>query len=363
MGGAVILLPPHEQWRQWNGRPPADTEDLEQPYRLLAERGYQYERVDLNAFPKNPAARAHPLFKAIDPLRALAILTRKRRTMVAICFFESAALVLLMLRRLFLFRGKVIVVDLGLPDWRPRKILLDFVVPRADAILPYSVAQANAIRTTWPSAKLVVPVQAQVDVTFFAEAADQADGPVLAIGDDRSRDYGTLLQSATTILHPVVIRSRLIAPISGLPNVSILSSALPYTAYRDMLATASIIVLPLHPQVNGGGTSVIVQAMATGKAVVVSASPGVVDYVEDGVTALVVPCHDPVALAAAVNRLLTDHDLRRRMGKAARARAIQFNSYAAWADTLERVITQVTAAEPVPNQAEARPAEIAPRKG
>ena len=83
--------------------------------------------------------------------------------------------------------------------------------------------------------------------------------------------------------------------------------------------------------------------MATGKAVVVSASPGVIDYVEDGVTALVVPCGDADALRDAVNRLLTDHDLRRRMGAAARERAMRYNSYEAWADTLESVARQVSA--------------------
>ena len=340
MAHSLLLLPPHDAWPAWTGAPPLDDEDREKPYRLLNTRGYCYARLDLNGFPVNPAARAHPVFKPLDPLRALTVMLR-RRPAVVICFFESSALLVLLLRRVFRFRGKVVVVDLSLPGWRPKTAILNLAVPRADAILPYSVAQAHAIHDTWPDAKLVYPVQAQVDPEFYAETPDQPDGPVLAVGDDVSRDYPTLLAAAGSVPHRIAIRSKRLQQDGLPPNVEILSDPLPLPAYRDLLGTASIMVLPLAPMVNGGGTSALVQAMACGKAVVVSASPGIADYVEDGVTGLVVPCHDPDALAVATNRLLTDHELRRRMGAAARQRALRLNSYEAWADTIDTVVKLV----------------------
>ena len=42
---------------------------------------------------------------------------------------------------------------------------------------------------------------------------------------------------------------------------------------------------------------------------------------QNGVTGLMVPPGDPHALAAAINRLLADESLRRRLGEAARCRA------------------------------------------
>jgi glycosyltransferase involved in cell wall biosynthesis len=48
---------------------------------------------------------------------------------------------------------------------------------------------------------------------------------------------------------------------------------------------------------------------------------GLVDAVEDGSTGLLVPPRDPAALRAAVERLLADPELRRRLGAAARDRA------------------------------------------
>jgi glycosyltransferase involved in cell wall biosynthesis len=45
--------------------------------------------------------------------------------------------------------------------------------------------------------------------------------------------------------------------------------------------------------------------------------------VRDGVEGFVVPPEDPDALAAALERLVRDTDLRRRMGEAARLRLLQ----------------------------------------
>ena len=344
---SLLLLPPHQDWQAWTGAPPLDDEDREKPYRLLSKRGFSWTRLDLGEFPANPAANAHPLFRAIDPFRALRVLLTRRHTDLVICFFESAALLVLLARRVLGFRGKVVVVDLGMPGWRPRRMILDLVVPRADAILPYTTSQVKLIRDTWPNAKLVIAVQAQVDTEFYAEAPDRTDGPVVAIGDDLSRDYKTLLAAAQFVPHRIVIRSKMV-PSNGLPsNVEIIGK-LSLPAYRDLIASASIIVLPMHSVENGGGTSVLVQAMASGKAVVASASPGILDYVEDGETALLVPCGDAGALATAVTRLLNDHDLRRRMGNAARQRALRFNSYEAWADTIETVANLVTKHPPGP---------------
>ena len=51
----------------------------------------------------------------------------------------------------------------------------------------------------------------------------------------------------------------------------------------------------------------ILEAMALSRPVVASNVGGIPEMVEDGVTGLLVPPHDPAALAAAIVRLLTDH--------------------------------------------------------
>jgi len=57
--------------------------------------------------------------------------------------------------------------------------------------------------------------------------------------------------------------------------------------------------------------------MAFEKPVVATAIPGTLDMVEDGVSALLVPPGDAIALAEGIDRVLGDEALRRRLGRTA----------------------------------------------
>ncbi len=63
------------------------------------------------------------------------------------------------------------------------------------------------------------------------------------------------------------------------------------------------------------------EAAASGRVVVGSAVGGLLDTIDDGVTGILVPPRDPVALAAALADLQADPVRRRRLGRAARRRA------------------------------------------
>ena len=81
---------------------------------------------------------------------------------------------------------------------------------------------------------------------------------------------------------------------------------------------AAVVVCPSRRE---GYGVVAREAMAHGRPVVATAVGGLADAVEDGVTGLLVPPRDPVALRAALERLLGDAELRARLGGAARERA------------------------------------------
>jgi glycosyltransferase involved in cell wall biosynthesis len=67
----------------------------------------------------------------------------------------------------------------------------------------------------------------------------------------------------------------------------------------------------------------IVEAMACGKAVIVSAAGGAAELFRENVDAMGVRPRDIEALAAAIEKLTTDADLRRRLGAEARQAALQ----------------------------------------
>ena len=71
---------------------------------------------------------------------------------------------------------------------------------------------------------------------------------------------------------------------------------------------------------------------------VTTAVGGLVDHVREGVDGLLVPPGDDNAMVAALRRVLTDDDLRARMGRASAEAASDFDARAAVARIEERYL-------------------------
>lgn len=105
-----------------------------------------------------------------------------------------------------------------------------------------------------------------------------------------------------------------------------LSERVRYLGYvsgaRGLLPQADVFCL--SSKTEGLGTSVL-DAMAAGVPIAATAGGGIPEMVEDGVTGLLAPVGDAAALAAAVDRLLDDRALARRLSEAARVRVRDFD--------------------------------------
>ncbi len=90
-----------------------------------------------------------------------------------------------------------------------------------------------------------------------------------------------------------------------------------FTGRRDdipaVTAALDVAVLPSYREAQGLS---VLEAMALSRPVVASNVGGIPEMIEDGVTGLLVPPHDPDALAAAIIRLLTDHPYADTLGRA-----------------------------------------------
>lgn len=81
----------------------------------------------------------------------------------------------------------------------------------------------------------------------------------------------------------------------------------------------------------------VYEYMAAGRAVAASRIGQLVNLIEDGVNGLLCPAGDPVALAATLDRLREQPDLRTRLGQAARSTVLRHHTWEAVARRLLRL--------------------------
>lgn len=119
---------------------------------------------------------------------------------------------------------------------------------------------------------------------------------------------------------------------------------------EDLAAIVRSADLFVFPSLWEGLGIALLEAMALEVPVVACARGGVLEVVQDGVTGILVAAGDPRALAEGIRRGLTDHDLRRRVVPAARARVeAMFDApgmvaaYERWYESLARTRERVTA--------------------
>jgi len=152
------------------------------------------------------------------------------------------------------------------------------------------------------------------------EVADPADPPEVLYAGRLSAEKGIReLVEATVGMNLVVagdgpLRDEVPGALGFVPHDELLG----------LYARASVVACPSHRE---GFGVVCAEAMAHGRPVVAGAVGGLLDLVVDGETGLLVPPRDPAALRAALERLLADGALRRRLGVAGRDRARRLLSW------------------------------------
>ncbi|HUR27637.1 MAG TPA: glycosyltransferase [Planctomycetota bacterium] len=175
------------------------------------------------------------------------------------------------------------------------------------------------------------------------ELEEQQAPFVLAMGSAR-RDYATLFEAVRASQLPtlVVAARHALEGLTVPPNVEVRSS-LTSEECRRLAQRARVNVVPVLNQETASGQVTLVEAMRMGRAVVATDCMGSEDYIEDGVTGLLVPPRSVEALRGAIDRLWEDAPLRRRLGQDAARYTAQHCSDESAGATLAAVLDEVSA--------------------
>lgn len=256
-----------------------------------------------------------------------------------VAMFESEGHLLALLGPL-LRRGPRLVVfscwlaDLAVAAGPRRRRLYRRLYRHVDLVTVVSSNQVDTlVRELGIPRDRIAVVPFGVDLDELADVAPSENGRVAAIGRDLGRDWPTLLDAARGSNWGVDLATRP-QQVAGLdlPDEVDLHGYVDRARYLEMLAGASVVAVPTHAREYPTGQTVLIEAMALGKACVVTDTPAMREYVTDERSALMVPLHDPVAWREATDRLLADPALRSRLGhQAAQDAHDRFGAERMWA--------------------------------
>ena len=150
-----------------------------------------------------------------------------------------------------------------------------------------------------------------------------ATPPYLFSAGTSCRDYATLFEAARRLPpgFPSIRIACTPADVQNLvppPNVFLLHD-LWGKSFRDALALASLVVVPLRPLPISAGQIVFLTAMSAARPIIATRTPASSEFLDDS-CAWLVPPEDPDALAAAIQEAVEHPEKARAKGHDARAR-------------------------------------------
>lgn len=278
------------------------------------------------------------------------------RSDVVVATIDRMGIPLTLLARIRLLRTAFVYVSVGLPErlerlrGRVRDLHLS-ALDRADAFVAYSEHEADVIRATVAArtGAPVVFVPFGVDTRFFRPpAAARPDLDVVSIGADPHRDYALLLRVAERRpewrFQLIVSREAARALVSAPTNVEV-EVDVEFSDIRDRLARARVVALPVRDNSYSGATTVLLQAMAVARPVVVSKTAAIESGygLVDGESCLLVEPGDDAAFERAVADLISDQSAADALGRRARSLVEASLTWEQYADAMRRVLVATVA--------------------
>jgi glycosyltransferase involved in cell wall biosynthesis len=217
----------------------------------------------------------------------------------------------------------------GKPAWRHAlRLWLDrWRASRIDAFIPFTAWGGRMLAEACDVAgERIFPIHVGLDLELWRlpspeERMERAPPRLLFVGADFERKGGQLLLEVFAQRFSTSAELHIVSPQT--PH----APARGVHVYRDMrpndprlvdlYATCDVLVLPTEADLVPW---VLLEAMAMQLPIVSTNVGAIPEIVEHDSTGLIVPVRDAAALAAAIERLLNDPELRRAMGRRGRER-------------------------------------------
>jgi len=301
-----------------------------------------------------------------DFATVLASLARANRADVVFSTVDTVGIPLMLLARAGRLDAPLVYVAIGLPERlaqlrseRMRRLYASALGSCA-SVIAYSEHEADELRR-WLERYGVVSrvefVAFGVDAEAFRPTREPALTDVVSVGADPHRDFAVLLRVARTmpaVSFRITTSADHARQLSGASENVVIEKDIPFEAMRRTLAEARVVALPVRENSYSGATTVLLQAMALGKPVVVTRTQAISSGygLVDGENCRLVEPGDEAGFERALGGVLRDEFHARALGSSARTTVERGLTWERYVDRIEELLRDAVSA-PRPSRSEA----------
>lgn len=300
-----------------------------------------------------------------DFATVLASLRRANRADVVLSTVDTVGIPLMLLARAGRLQAPLVYVAIGLPErlaqLRSERMerLYASALGSCASVIAYSEYEADELRR-WLDrhgfATRVEFVPFGVDAESFEPVRGPAAFDVVSIGGDPHRDFALLLGIAErmpAMSFRIVTSAEHARHLSGTPDNVVIETDIPFEAMRRRLGEARVVALPVRENSYSGATTVLLQAMALGKPVVVTRTQAIATGygLVDGENCRLVAPGDEAGLERALVGVLRDEFHARALGSSARTTVERGLTWERYVDRIEELLRDAASA-PRPSRSE-----------
>lgn len=290
-------------------------------YRYFEEKP-EVDVIDIHSFPWIENLEKEKLrFYVVQALKAI---PRLNQYDLIVSHGMQSGVVISLWRTLFKGKAKHVVFDIGsfasASESGAALKLMQFSSKSIDGVIYHTRGQIEYYKKCFPwivdKSKFI---RFGTDLEFFSpeelKRSEDADSYIICVGYSK-RDWKTLVEAYKDIKTDIKLRfvghiEEKYKEVDGVEQIPFI----PVKELINQIYNAKLCVLPLESFNYSYGQMTLMQQMALGKCVIAARVPSLVDYVEDGKTAILYESKNIDDLERKIQKLLDSENMTESIGK------------------------------------------------